>query len=1128
MDRTTKIKLRRFLAELYDDSRRIRQLIADAGLAAARIDLNGSVENIWHDVLSEAEKSEKVEQLIETVYTDRPEKRFALDTLLGRSSSEPATPVSAPQVADQTPVATPAPRPTTATAPSVTPSPTRAIPIDLPRTIQLTALDQQLIGALFGQATKVTVLTEFTDGRTATRVLLVRATANDGVEELPAVVKLGPRTLIEPEWQATQRQVLDRLPGFAAVRGEPVYLADENGAQRGALRYAQVGDGIFAVESLSRYSSHATLQDLWQVLANRLFQQLGRLWQATQQRATISFQQRYDAILPVNLEVEIDNNAQGYPIFLNAHYLATTSAGVPPLQPGTVVRLDGFVVTEESADGRTLTLDLPRSNDSVSSAYRLRIQRPGNDPPCPVGATFPAATGRVRATRQSLLQSYLQPHLGDGIDLTQPTVRLSDQRSLPNPLPNPLFALPTLLARTHEGRLATIHGDLNLRNILIDPAVRTAHIIDCASARQDHVLHDLLRLERDLLTDGAAQTFFQADLPPTAIVRFYQQLHCATRGAAHDPGHFAWPTELEPALAKLFVMIATLRYAARDLLAAPGDWAEYYTGLILHLVGALKYRDLDNPAPGQQPKAIAFWAAAALCDLVAGLSNGDSQRCRDIPLRYFDITRSTDAATGAKGLSFSPETPVSSKGVEPVTNLESLPSKGLEPPSTADQAPVERRLDVAAPAQATLHRPFSLAVAVRQNDSPRLAINELPVVHSGQAQLEWPADEPFVRVRVQVSAPTCTIAGEESYTFKLYRNLDSVIYYFSLTPQTTGPLTIIVRLYQETDFLGSAQAQTTVSEQVVGEVPLQLQSSAPVAVKGGAATPSSHPGAQSGERPRIKILFLAANPLDTVRLAIGDEVRAIQQALRQADYRIFDIALGPAVRIEDLQDLLLQHQPDILHFSGHGAETNTLIFHNAQGNSVQVRGAALGQLFQILKDNLRCIVLNACYTADLAAELAAVVDCVVGIEQEITDSAALQFATAFYRALGYGRSVQEAFGLGRVQIEMTGLGDAAALHLAGENADTLRFVSDPSAAATTKSTATTLSSALAAPPVKQAAEDADFLRSLLAQHQRNRQRLLQQKALYGAGEEPLRLLNQLDAEEEAIAAIKQQLGESTA
>jgi hypothetical protein len=297
-----------------------------------------------------------------------------------------------------------------------------------------------------------------------------------------------------------------------------------------------------------------------------------------------------------------------------------------------------------------------------------------------------------------------------------------------------------------------------------------------------------------------------------------------------------------------------------------------------------------------------------------------------------------------------------------------------------------------------------------------------------------------VRVRTQVTAPECEIVGEDSYSFKLYRGFDSVVYYFSLIPKKTGRLTIIVRLYQETDFLGSTQAQTTVSEQVVGEVPLQLQSSQPVTVKQVAEKQSGSTAGRTADGTPIKILFLAANPLDTVRLSIDEEVRAIQQTLRQADYRIFDVQLGPAVRIEDLQALLLQHRPDILHFSGHGTETSALIFHTAQGNSVQVRGATLGQLFQILKDNLRCVVLNACYTAELAEGLAGVIDCVVGIENAITDSAALQFTTAFYRALGYGRSVQEAFALGRVQIDLAGLGDAAALHLTGANAGQLRFV----------------------------------------------------------------------------------------
>lgn len=41
------------------------------------------------------------------------------------------------------------------------------------------------------------------------------------------------------------------------------------------------------------------------------------------------------------------------------------------------------------------------------------------------------------------------------------------------------------------------------------------------------------------------------------------------------------------------------------------------------------------------------------------------------------------------------------------------------------------------------------------------------------------------------------------------------------------------------------------------------------------------------------------------------------------------------MRIDDLQELLLRHQPDIVHFSGHGTDENELILVNANGNGVQ-------------------------------------------------------------------------------------------------------------------------------------------------------------------------------------------------
>lgn len=50
------------------------------------------------------------------------------------------------------------------------------------------------------------------------------------------------------------------------------------------------------------------------------------------------------------------------------------------------------------------------------------------------------------------------------------------------------------------------------------------------------------------------------------------------------------------------------------------------------------------------------------------------------------------------------------------------------------------------------------------------------------------------------------------------------------------------------------------------------------------------------------------------------------------------------------------------------------------------------------------------------------------------------------------------------------------------------------------------------------------LQALLAQHEKNLLRLQQQKATYGAGEEPLRILNQIDHEEEEIAKLNGQLG----
>lgn len=186
----------------------------------------------------------------------------------------------------------------------------------------------------------------------------------------------------------------------------------------------------------------------------------------------------------------------------------------------------------------------------------------------------------------------------------------------------------------------------------------------------------------------------------------------------------------------------------------------------------------------------------------------------------------------------------------------------------------------------------------------------------------------------------------------------------------------------------------------------------------------------------IKILFLAANPTDTARLSLAEEVRAIDRAMRLASYRDkFYLEQAHAVRVADLQGLLMRHQPHIVHFSGHGAESGEIIFLDDNGRAYAVPPRALTNVFWLLKDNIRCVVLNACFSMPQAKAIAQHIDCVIGMTETIGDKEASTFAAAFYGALGYGRNVQTAFELGRNLIDLAGLLDKDVPQLLAHTSD---------------------------------------------------------------------------------------------
>lgn len=177
---------------------------------------------------------------------------------------------------------------------------------------------------------------------------------------------------------------------------------------------------------------------------------------------------------------------------------------------------------------------------------------------------------------------------------------------------------------------------------------------------------------------------------------------------------------------------------------------------------------------------------------------------------------------------------------------------------------------------------------------------------------------------------------------------------------------------------------------------------------------------------KIRVLFLAANPQEiNVPLRLDEEVRSIAEALRDGPNRDrFELHTCLAVRVADLQVHLLRHRPDIVHFSGHGSESNEIVLEDNSGDSRTVPRDALTGLFSVLKDKIRCVILNACYSEPQALDIAKNIDCVIGMSHEIEDRAAICFASKFYLTIGYGWGVKMAFDVGCNQIALEGLNQA--------------------------------------------------------------------------------------------------------
>ncbi|MBW4595678.1 MAG: CHAT domain-containing protein [Brasilonema angustatum HA4187-MV1] len=166
------------------------------------------------------------------------------------------------------------------------------------------------------------------------------------------------------------------------------------------------------------------------------------------------------------------------------------------------------------------------------------------------------------------------------------------------------------------------------------------------------------------------------------------------------------------------------------------------------------------------------------------------------------------------------------------------------------------------------------------------------------------------------------------------------------------------------------------------------------------------------------ILILAANPTSTSRLRLDEEVREIDEGLRRANKRAeFKLEQKWAVRQRDFYRAMLDYQPQIVHFCGHGGGQDGIVLEDETGQPALISAEALGSMFKLFATKgVECVLLNACYSQMQAEAIRQHVNYVIGMTQTVGDKAAVGFAVAFYDAIAAGEEVEFAYELGCSQM----------------------------------------------------------------------------------------------------------------
>lgn len=173
---------------------------------------------------------------------------------------------------------------------------------------------------------------------------------------------------------------------------------------------------------------------------------------------------------------------------------------------------------------------------------------------------------------------------------------------------------------------------------------------------------------------------------------------------------------------------------------------------------------------------------------------------------------------------------------------------------------------------------------------------------------------------------------------------------------------------------------------------------------------------------KVTVLFMASNPINSKALKLDEEARLIQEMIRKAEYRdSVKFETRWATRPMDILQAINELNPAIIHFSGHGSETNELVLQDSDGNAKLVSKEAIVQTMMTSSDKIRLVFFNICFSDEQAKAVVKHVESAIGMNTSIGDYAARVFSAQFYSGISFGLSLEKAFNQAKSALMLEGI-----------------------------------------------------------------------------------------------------------